>query len=251
MELKNSNIDDLIRPVDAFITFEEEDGKIVAEEFEPQYNFWGTKLPSQKEFLGDELCLVEATEPTNIIWENRHFTSLETFRRSLRALAAIVCLLLISFLTIYYFKSKGINTSRMYPSISQSEILRLYQTPKENTLDNSKMQLFYDHAVQEYEYFSYTRNTDITPVLSGFYPSFCKVYSSNPERFIDIKVDKTLCDMYNSDQLSILLSNQIVKFLIIGINVVLRMLIIKLITYIGVDTESEQTRLITNGVFVV
>ena len=113
------------------------------------------------------------------------------------------------------------------------------------------MQLFYDHAVQEYEYFSYTRNTDITPVLSGFYPSFCKVYSSNPERFIDIKVDKTLCDMYNSDQLSILLSNQIVKFLIIGINVVLRMLIIKLITYIGVDTESEQTRLITNGVFVV
>jgi hypothetical protein len=51
MELKNSNFDDLIRPVDAFITFEEEDGKIVAEEFEPQYNFWGTKLPSQKVFL--------------------------------------------------------------------------------------------------------------------------------------------------------------------------------------------------------
>lgn len=133
MELKNANIDDLIRPVDAFITFEEEDGKIVAEEFEPQYNFWGTKLPSQKEFLGDELCLVESTEPTNIIWENRHFTSLETFRRSLRALAAIVCLLIISFLTIYYFKSKGINTSRMYPSINKSEILRLYQTPKDNT----------------------------------------------------------------------------------------------------------------------
>lgn len=32
---------------------------------------------------------------------------------------------------------------------------------------------------------------------------------------------------------------------------VLRILIIKLITYIGVDTESEQTRLITNGVFIV
>lgn len=57
--------------------------------------------------------------------------------------------------------------------------------------------------------------------------------------------------MYNSDQMSILISNQSVKFLIIGINFVLRLLIIKLITYIGVDTESEQTRLITNGVFVV
>lgn len=35
MEYKNANLADLIRPVDAFITFEEEDGKIVAEEFEP------------------------------------------------------------------------------------------------------------------------------------------------------------------------------------------------------------------------
>jgi len=74
MDYKNANLDDLIRPVDAFITFEEEDGKIVAEEFEPKTTFWGTKLPSQKEFLTDDLFLVEATEPTNIIWENRHFT---------------------------------------------------------------------------------------------------------------------------------------------------------------------------------
>ena len=154
MEYKNNNIHDLIRPVDAFITFEEEDGKIIAEEFEPEYNFWGTKIPSQKKFLTDELCLVEATEPTNIIWENRHFTGLETFRRSLRALAAIIGLLIASFLTIYYFKSKGITTSRMYPSIQQSEILGLYQTPQDNTTDNSKMQLFYEHAVQEFEYFN-------------------------------------------------------------------------------------------------
>lgn len=149
MDYKNANLDDLIRPVDAFITFEEEDGKIIAEEFEPQYNFWGTKLPAQKEFLGDELAMVEATEPTNIIWENRHFTPIETLQRSLKALLCIVILLIISFLTIYYFKSKGIFTSRMYPSIQQDEILRLYQTPSNNTDDNSKMKLFYDHAVQE------------------------------------------------------------------------------------------------------
>jgi len=43
MEYKKEKIEDLIRPVDAFITFEEEDGKIVAEEFEPKFNFWGTK----------------------------------------------------------------------------------------------------------------------------------------------------------------------------------------------------------------
>jgi hypothetical protein len=105
MEYKEANIDDLIRPVDAFITFEEEDGKIVAEAFEPKFNFWGTKEPAKKFFLEDELVLVEATEPTNIIWENRHFTPSETLQRSLKALLCIVILLIISFVTIYFTKS--------------------------------------------------------------------------------------------------------------------------------------------------
>jgi hypothetical protein len=61
------------------------------------------------------------------------------------------------------------------------------------------MSLFYDHAVQEQKYFAEVRNTDITPVLSGFYQSFCKVYSSSPQRFAGIQIEKTLCDMYNSD----------------------------------------------------
>ena len=47
------------------------------------------------------------------------------------------------------------------------------------------------------------------------------------------------------------MANQAVKYMIIGINFILRLFIIKLITYIGKDTESEQTRLICNGVFVV
>ncbi len=125
-DFKDNNYDHLVRPVDAFITFEEEDGKIVAEEYEKKYNKWGKQLPALKEFLGDDLFLVEATEPTNIIWENRHFTEVDTFRRSLRAFAAIVCLLIASFLTIYYFKSIAINTSRMYPSIQPAEIVSLY-----------------------------------------------------------------------------------------------------------------------------
>jgi hypothetical protein len=60
-----------------------------------------------------------------------------------------------------------------------------------------------------------------------------------------------MCDKYNGDLQGVLINDQIVKFAIIGINVILRMLIIKLIMYIGKDTESEQARLITNGVFIV
>lgn len=47
------------------------------------------------------------------------------------------------------------------------------------------------------------------------------------------------------------LINSGVSYLIVGVNFVLRNIIIALIKFIGKDTESEQTRLITNGVFVV
>jgi hypothetical protein len=49
------------------------------------------------------------------------------------------------------------------------------------------MALFYAHAVQEQKYFAEVRVSEITPVLSGFYQSFCKVHSSSPSRFAAIK----------------------------------------------------------------
>jgi hypothetical protein len=73
-ELKDSQYEKLTRPCDAFITFEAEDGGIIAQEFEAEFSFSGKKLPAKREFMGDELFLAESTEPTNIIWENRHFT---------------------------------------------------------------------------------------------------------------------------------------------------------------------------------
>jgi hypothetical protein len=46
-DLKNEKFDELVRPVDAFITFEEEDGHIVAQEFEPHFDFFGKRKPSE------------------------------------------------------------------------------------------------------------------------------------------------------------------------------------------------------------
>ena len=48
-----------------------------------------------------------------------------------------------------------------------------------------------------------------------------------------------------------IMTSSAVSYMIVGINYVLRLFIIKLIIYIGKDTESEQTRLISNGVFIV
>jgi hypothetical protein len=134
----------LIRPVDAFITFEEEDGKIVAGSIED--------LDVKPKFLEETLEFIEATEPTNIIWENRHYDDAHYFKEGLKVLALVGALLTVSFLTIYFFKSDAIAQARKYPPIKGNDVVRLYQTPASNYEDNSKMYLLYEHGRQEYDY---------------------------------------------------------------------------------------------------
>lgn len=47
-KLKDEQFNNLVKPVDAFITFEEEDGGIIAQEFEPEFTFSGKKLPAKR-----------------------------------------------------------------------------------------------------------------------------------------------------------------------------------------------------------
>lgn len=58
-----NDFDNLTIPVSAYITFLEEDSKIIA-----------MQNRSNKLLLGKQLKFKEASEPTDIIWENRHFT---------------------------------------------------------------------------------------------------------------------------------------------------------------------------------
>ena len=166
-------------------------------------------------------------------------------------------LLAVSFMTIYFFKSSAIAQSRIYPAIKANDVIHLYQTPASNNADNSKMGLLYEHGKQEYDYLLQTQAKGEKPYLNGFYQTFCLAYENTPERFEEAKAklgsefNPTICDKYFGDLQGVVINDQIVKFAIIAINYVLRLIIIKLITKVGYDTESEQTRLITNGVFVV
>lgn len=228
--LKDEKFASLVRPVDAFITFEEEDGLIAAQEFEPEFTFFGKQLPAQKEFMEDELILKEATEPTNIIWENRHHTSADYAKRTLQVIAIVACLLAVSFMAIYFCKTYAIDNARVYPQIDMKKIFT-------ETFNSNKVTL-QTYARQEYEDFV----AHDTP-LAGYYQTYCNANygdSSDP-----------ICDRLASDKFKTLGANQAVTIGIVAINFILRMFIIKLIIYIGKDTESEQTRLITNGVFIV
>jgi len=58
-----------------------------------------------------------------------------------------------------------------------------------------------------------------------------------------------MCKQYFSDKLMSKILGTSIGFIIIAVNIVLKTCIIKLITWIGEDTVSEQLASITNGVF--
>lgn len=86
-------------PVYCFLTFETEEGKCRCEIYNETVST--RDFTHYKTFLGEEIDMHEASEPTDIIWENRHFQTSERFMRSI-----IVCFILFgvlcgSFATIY------------------------------------------------------------------------------------------------------------------------------------------------------
>jgi hypothetical protein len=73
-KVKTENLEKLERPVSAFLTFENEEGlnRCInynqTVEDDPDFEDYRTLLDEPIEIL-------EASEPTDIIWENRHFSS--------------------------------------------------------------------------------------------------------------------------------------------------------------------------------
>jgi hypothetical protein len=75
-KLKNDEFKKLTRPVYAFITFEEDEGHVMALEYDKKKKFlcFGKNKQTATIFEAP-LVLKPATEPTNIKWENRHYTA--------------------------------------------------------------------------------------------------------------------------------------------------------------------------------
>lgn len=115
-----------MKPVDAFITFEEEDGNIIGQEFEAEYTFSGKRLPAKKQFMGDDFFLMESTEPTNIIWENRHFTAADYAKKGVVVFLTICFLVLVSFGLIFLCKSYALLVKNKYPNVDCSLVQSTY-----------------------------------------------------------------------------------------------------------------------------
>jgi hypothetical protein len=100
--------------VHAFITFLYEDGYRLAAEFEHVHS--GEKAKGS--VLGEDLCMIGATEPTNIIWENRHYTDLDTKINSCCVTFAIILMLSFSLVIIWVLKMQEFAITAAYPPVN-------------------------------------------------------------------------------------------------------------------------------------
>jgi|TARA_B110000285_G_scaffold199866_1_gene233305 hypothetical protein len=87
-------LDNLQRPCTVFVTFESEEGYNRA----LVYN----ENPTCR-LLGESVKITEASEPTDIIWENRHYTEGLRNMKRLIVYLVIICVLGVAAWMIYTF----------------------------------------------------------------------------------------------------------------------------------------------------
>jgi hypothetical protein len=92
-------LDKMQTPVACFMTLETEEGKCRADIYNETVMM--NDYAQYRTFLGSEIDVKGASEPTDIIWENRHFTSFQRFLRTIVVSLVLLCVLGCSFLLIY------------------------------------------------------------------------------------------------------------------------------------------------------
>jgi hypothetical protein len=110
-------LDLLQTPCSVFATFESEEGvnRALKWDQEPQYKF-----------CGQELELQAASEPTDIIWENRHFKPYQRSIKKLIVYGVIVVMLAISGAIIYKFTMVSLASKLKYPKVNCANFANEY-----------------------------------------------------------------------------------------------------------------------------
>lgn len=159
-KIKTRDFQHLMTPVSAFITFESEEG------YQRALNMCdnGRRLS----ILGTvDPRIVEAPEPTNIIWENRPYSFFHRLTRLLISSIVIVFLLSISFSIIFVLKRQAKENNLKY---QQGVCSELYDTYGDKYL--------IEYAVQDwYNYYGVQANKPASgskAKISSILDCFCK-----------------------------------------------------------------------------
>lgn len=81
--------------------------------------------------------MTEASEPTDIIWENRHFSDLERFKRTLIVCAILFGVLCCSFALIYTAQKTALQMKQKYPKMKCDPFLTEYKDRRDAWIRDS------------------------------------------------------------------------------------------------------------------
>lgn len=250
-ELKESNYADISTPVCCFVTFEEDDGIYRALDYKVKQDWSGNNIFHGDLILGeDQIAFTESSEPTNIIWENRHIEGAERWRRFFIATIIIVILISLSFAFIFYCKRFSNKILEKYPAIDCAGVEKSYGDQFEKWAGYEWEEYYKpDEGVERRE-------------LTGVLSCYCwdkleaeLIAGKDPMTVIEMEVEvrgkkQQICKAFIEENLLAYSLSKSVGYMIIGINFVLRLILIGICKYVAKPTESEQTELITNIVFI-
>ena len=158
----------LNRPVTAFLSFENEEGINRCKEYneavtnDPQFS-------DIKTFLGEEMEIEDASEPTDIIWENRHFTYGQRLKRAIIVIFIVCILLMISFVIIFLFSKESASLSFKYSSSYDCEETYSDYNDNEAILEKLAFQEYFNNRIAP-DYTSEKSSTD----YGAYLQCFCK-----------------------------------------------------------------------------
>ena len=225
------DFDKLTVPTSAFITFESDDTANLADE---------TKPDGIITMLNQNFVFQTCSEPTDIIWENRHFTGRDYFFRQLFAFTVIGILLFGSLIIIYIISAKSADMASVFPAVNCDGISEAY---------GDKLQTY---AVTDFDYIEANPGHP----SSGTLQCFCQQeFKDNKDTYLENsygQVDgEPICANYNSLVTTVFLMTTVLSYLLIGINYVLRTVCIMLVDWIGFSTETERLSKTTTITFIV
>lgn len=140
-------LDKMQTPCYCFLTFETEEGKGRCEIYnetvqEEEYAHYRT-------FLGEVIDMTEASEPTDIIWENRHFTSKQRCFRTLIVTLAILGILCCSFYVIYTAQKLALAMKTKYPKTVCAPFVEEYNNRREAWMRDAINEFRINTAIEE------------------------------------------------------------------------------------------------------
>lgn len=189
--------------------------------------------------MGSEIDVGGASEPTDIIWENRHFTSAARFMRTIIVSLAVLGLLIISFTLIYTAQKTSLAMKQKYPKQNCAEINQEYNNRRNAWMRDSINEFLINNAIEE---------KGEVALYTGPMQCFCVMEKKLKHKKAEVyelkdddgkvKAAEPICLKYRNDQFFSKMLALSITVIIIVINTILKLCVVGLVGWIGEDTIS-------------